>query len=131
MSELKPCPFCGGNPVPDFNDFIDGGEHYTGCEFSSIRCADCAVIVSDILPKKVIEVWNTRFSPDIPPRNKFTDTEMAEEKNRLRCEIIHEIAMEEHTDETLSVDLLEDKFLGRLALANLQLKSLAKEYREQ
>lgn len=52
------------------------------------------------------------------------------ETKRLRAEIIHEIAMDEETEESLTDDRFEAKFLVRMAIANLKLSALKKENEE-
>ena len=61
MTELKPCPFCGGNniemrvfglPLPDFED--EGA-------VTGVRCNDCDYVISFHRRKqKTIELWNKR-----------------------------------------------------------------------
>lgn len=47
MTDLKPCPFCGGKPIV----FAD-----------SVACLDCGVRYYGLLSKsKAVEAWNTRI----------------------------------------------------------------------
>lgn len=59
MSELKPCPFCGGEPET-FQD--DEGRFYVAC-----TCKKCTVdwvqTASYINEEKAIDAWNTRYEP--------------------------------------------------------------------
>jgi len=73
MSELKPCPFCGGNAIYVTGSYIGGG---------IVKCKDCHaqtfIVLFDCLPaeefdelldkkaflkEKTIEKWNTRHYP--------------------------------------------------------------------
>ena len=57
MTELKPCPFCGGE-----NIFVDGYEHDAGIRWR-VLCLDCMATVDDgtIQQKyRAIEAWNRR-----------------------------------------------------------------------
>ena len=54
MTELKPCPFCGGKPITDNPDL---------CIYA-IYCDDCGAYLSgDVaLGEDVSEMWNKRAS---------------------------------------------------------------------
>lgn len=54
MSELKPCPFCGGKAYMKDN----GNGHY------SVACQDCFIETGNEKGKcKAIKEWNTRYTP--------------------------------------------------------------------
>lgn len=54
MDELKPCPFCGGEPVRKWNHYPDGDDNWL------IKCEPCNIIVISLHPFLTIERWNTR-----------------------------------------------------------------------
>ncbi len=55
MSELRECPFCGGE------------DHIVGKDFENLRftimCSNCGLQMFDIREKNLIETWNTRHTP--------------------------------------------------------------------
>ena len=60
MSELKPCPFCGGEAEEGWGDNGEGfGEYYIGC--SNDQCEIDPSITYDN-KKSATEAWNTRDS---------------------------------------------------------------------
>lgn len=60
--ELKPCPFCGGKPVTDFER--DTAHGLIGDIISwSIYCTECyAELFSNESSEDVVEKWNRRVS---------------------------------------------------------------------
>ena len=68
MSELKPCPFCGGQAVPVYSN---KGSLYTGnilmlSAEGTIKCKKCEVRLPRIYSRvsKAIEAWNRRAKDD-------------------------------------------------------------------
>lgn len=59
MSELKPCPFCGGEAAVSI---CTGGDDESGYyAIHSASCTNCDVSTdSDINRESVIKIWNTR-----------------------------------------------------------------------
>ena len=60
MSELKPCPFCGGEAIVIKTDLGDGC-----AEFYHAVCLDCSVEMKQyecMTRKEAIEAWNRRAS---------------------------------------------------------------------
>ena len=57
MSELKPCPFCGGIPavVED------------GYKAIAVHCFNCGADITAESEKKARAAWNRRAQPDEPP----------------------------------------------------------------
>tara|TARA_R110000782_G_scaffold218427_1_gene305794 strand:- start:21511 stop:21879 length:369 start_codon:yes stop_codon:yes gene_type:complete len=55
MTELKPCPFCGGKPYL-------ANVAMVGCAY--IVCTDCRMQSDDGSQKRVIDLWNTRAEAD-------------------------------------------------------------------
>ena len=55
MAELKPCPFCGGNPF--FYFFCDGFNSY-----NRVTCKKCVVSLTkkNIIGTEAIDAWNRR-----------------------------------------------------------------------
>ena len=53
--ELKPCPFCGGEPVK-FKDGING--------YFKIKCKNCDVANKAYTEKRAIENWNYRIKEE-------------------------------------------------------------------
>lgn len=71
-SELKPCPFCGGDAKHN-----DGGNSVYGRFWWKVWCDDCQIQLADqeiwtedhklkLPPKECFERWNTRAAPDVP-----------------------------------------------------------------
>ena len=62
MTELKPCPFCGGEPY----EFCD--DRLYNNELRGVACSTCGALVY-IYPSKsrqiAIQKWNTRYEPTI------------------------------------------------------------------
>lgn len=60
MSELKPCPFCGGSAVLLPHRFSDG---FVCC---GIVCRVCSARTSHFYAteKEAIEAWNRRFNDE-------------------------------------------------------------------
>lgn len=60
MTELKPCPFCGGDAHVRTTDLMDG----YGCFAMSaafVQCADCGVRTIEYRDERfAIEDWNRR-----------------------------------------------------------------------
>ena len=58
MTELKKCPFCGGEAEVKSYDPFDG---YQGnCKLWLIQCAGCGVLLKRRMEKEAIEAWNRR-----------------------------------------------------------------------
>ncbi len=54
MSELKPCPFCGGEANSEIDDYGMCTEHF-------VECLSCVARTSTYdSPKEAITAWNTR-----------------------------------------------------------------------
>ncbi len=51
MTDLKPCPFCGGEA-----NLFDHGD-----EYCLVACSGCCVRTHDGTADEVIAVWNRRF----------------------------------------------------------------------
>ena len=76
MSELKPCPFCGGNNLDEaYGDNLDYADYW-------IECRDCEFIVSKDTKAQTVTLWNTRDTQQFVERacaagikNKSTDNE--------------------------------------------------------
>ena len=59
MSELKRCPFCGGEPKISVYDPYDG---YQGnCTIYKIQCHKCGVKVESSFRDTCINLWNRRL----------------------------------------------------------------------
>ena len=65
MSELKPCPFCGGKAIQVSGEYRDGGyQEYT----SHVKCECCGSVSQRITESSTLpaveeiaaEAWNTR-----------------------------------------------------------------------
>ena len=55
MAELKPCPFCGGEPFVDYYDYEKYGKTYVIC------CNGChAETFERDTPEEAAEAWNRR-----------------------------------------------------------------------
>lgn len=62
MSELKPCPFCGGNDVCRLIDYEDAYERKY-CE--AVHCRTCKVRTPWMESyKDAIDFWNKRYKED-------------------------------------------------------------------
>lgn len=58
MTDLKPCPFCGGEARYSTYDPYDG---YQGdCTTHVVRCRDCKAKIERRTKEEVIEAWNRR-----------------------------------------------------------------------
>ena len=61
MTELKPCPFCGGTDIHIVENGPDG---------FSITCKDCNAwvdnIFEDMTKEQAIELWNRRYLNGMP-----------------------------------------------------------------
>lgn len=73
MSELKPCPFCGGSPV---RESVTLDERFAYAEQITYRCAGCGCARSakgdtskggyadnSTVEKRAIKAWNQRPKP--------------------------------------------------------------------
>lgn len=58
MSELKPCPFCGGNPQKIFDGTV-------------IRCDGCTARTASTFPEEAESDWNKRTPDWIPVGKPF------------------------------------------------------------
>ena len=66
---LKPCPFCGGEAIPDLYSRSCG--HGLSDEIFEIKCKDCGAkgprttslsyTVDDSIVREVVTKWNQRF----------------------------------------------------------------------
>lgn len=61
MTELKPCPFCGG--VAHHSYFKRDDPRYDNSE-TSIHCSDCGAYIGRLgcCEDEVVELWNRRAS---------------------------------------------------------------------
>ena len=58
MTELKKCPFCGGDARGCSCDRFDG---YQGdCTIWRVKCLECKIIIQRGTKEKAIEAWNRR-----------------------------------------------------------------------
>ena len=74
MSELKPCPFCGGNGKVSFKDYRFHGMNYLGDRKVTYRvqviCNKCKsrgkpIITGTLLnPKPYLSEWGNNYNPD-------------------------------------------------------------------
>ena len=80
MSELKPCPFCGGEAaIEEYNDG-SGGVYCTVCRFEPLTHANYRCQAEKI---KAIKEWNRR-TPDIDiPADRMQEICEAEKDGRL------------------------------------------------
>ena len=67
LSELKPCPFCGGDAELDtmqpYRNFVSGqieSAVAVFCRDCSVQISVCVPDVPDITPEQVVEMWNRR-----------------------------------------------------------------------
>lgn len=62
MSELKPCPFCGGTKLKKEIVTLKGGRklYFFGCA----RCGGNVAYYEDSLFDRVFETWNAREGED-------------------------------------------------------------------
>lgn len=62
MTQIKPCPCCGGKPKLDS---YPGSEWVGDLTYHCIRCSECYLRTCDYKsPKKAAEAWNRRVSDD-------------------------------------------------------------------
>ena len=58
MTELKKCPFCGGEANIESYDPYDG---YQGdCMVWRVKCLECKAIIQRRTKEEAIEAWNRR-----------------------------------------------------------------------
>lgn len=62
--DLKPCPFCGGSPIPVY---CENGNRYTSNIFypskrGTVKCKRCKIELPRVYSKitKAVEAWNRR-----------------------------------------------------------------------
>ena len=60
MSELKPCPFCGGEAILESNKLRYGTIH-------SAYCQKCGAEITGFSEHEAVAAWNRRAQPDEPP----------------------------------------------------------------
>jgi len=61
MTDLKPCPFCGGNPIEDFEREELGGDKVGQIINWSVYCTKCyAEVFSCQSREDAQEKWNRR-----------------------------------------------------------------------
>lgn len=67
MTELKPCPFCGGEATPVY---CENGSQYTSNimminKRGTVKCKRCEIRLPRIYSRvsKAIEAWNRRAEP--------------------------------------------------------------------
>ena len=62
MTKLKPCPFCGGEPIayeiPPHNHMMVNLPSYEGGAF--VECPRCSTVMAGSTKEAVIETWNRR-----------------------------------------------------------------------
>ena len=59
MTELKPCPFCGGERLLEaMQKPVGAGEYFM------IKCADCSAEITRTSKRKAVEAWNRRATND-------------------------------------------------------------------
>lgn len=68
MTELKPCPFCGGEATPLY---CEHGDRYTSNIYypskrGTIKCKSCEITLPRVYSKvsKAVEAWNRRVDND-------------------------------------------------------------------
>ena len=84
MSELLPCPFCGGE-AETFAGIIIGGKN----ENVIVECANCGAKVFRIQEAEAIEAWNTRHVETCefkPFRGPISDTDEAGDRRGVCSE---------------------------------------------
>ena len=55
MTNLKPCPFCGGDKILEaMQKPVSAGEYFM------IKCADCSCEITRTSRRKAVEAWNRR-----------------------------------------------------------------------
>lgn len=66
-NKLKPCPFCGGSPIPVY---CENGNRYTSNVFypskrGTVKCKQCEIELPRVYSKitKAVEAWNRRVMP--------------------------------------------------------------------
>lgn len=60
--ELKPCPFCGGEPFV----YISGNKSYG--YFKEVICPQCHCQTHRLRGEEAVEVWNRRVGDDLMER---------------------------------------------------------------
>lgn len=65
MTEMKPCPFCGGKPYTeytriDYNGLQCGYEVILGCITDGIRMKGTSMDSMDSAYKRAVKRWNRR-----------------------------------------------------------------------
>lgn len=78
MDDLKPCPFCGSDPVPEFYSSEDGSGYATHCQAEACPAWPS---VHGVDENEAITAWNTR-APD--PRL----AEVEAERDGLRAALL-------------------------------------------
>jgi Lar family restriction alleviation protein len=63
MTELKPCPFCGGTPALQSWTPDDGDDHAHWIECQSCKIEQMALFDT---PAEAIAAWNRRAAPEVP-----------------------------------------------------------------
>ncbi len=61
MTDLRPCPFCGGKAkLHTFKLSIKGNHYYVECDNDD--CPVCPGTANKYTEEEAITVWNTRYS---------------------------------------------------------------------
>lgn len=80
MSELKPCPFCGGEA-----QHIIGSSYEYGSRAHAVECCKCSLVGGVRgTEAEAIEAWNTR-SERTAKVEIYTDTVYGEARNVVLC----------------------------------------------
>ena len=63
MTDLKPCPFCGGSHITEW----EVTTFSVDSSYDMFGCADCRIGFDDGRDEENIRTWNTRAGPKVKP----------------------------------------------------------------
>lgn len=69
MSELKPCPFCGGKATVQTRKDKEAGQTFYGCMCKNTGC--CRIPALYMTQAQAIEVWNKRVGEQNDYRRSY------------------------------------------------------------
>jgi Lar family restriction alleviation protein len=107
-NEMKPCPFCGGEPnrcdIEAREDVDNAGASYIECT----KCGACTQLHFD-RKENLLDSWNARVpaqsagggEPKFDPRGTPLDHALATIKQTLECDHSEEVLVRRHTLERL------------------------------